>query len=62
MNTEMSRPDSTGFSPSRRELLATTGALFAAADVGVGPAAAQTAQQANPVASGAKQANGALHR
>jgi hypothetical protein len=56
MNTE------TGFSPSRRQLLATTGALFAAADVGVGAAAAQPAQQANPAPVGAKQVNGALHR
>src|SRR5436305_5373044 len=51
-----------GFSPSRRQLLATTGALFAAADVGVGTAAAQPVRQANPAASGAPKANGALHR
>jgi len=62
MNTEMSRPESAGFSPSRRQLLATTGALFAAADVGVGSAAEQTAQPANPATAGAKQGNGALHR
>src|SRR5947207_12830796 len=51
-----------GFSPSRRQLLATTGALFAAADVGVGAAAAQPVRQASPAASGAPKANGGLHR
>ena len=45
-----------GFSPSRRQLLATTGALFA------GTAAAQPVRKANPAPAGAKQSNGALHR
>src|SRR5436305_4856043 len=51
-----------GFSPSRRQLLATTGAVLAAGDVGVGTAAAQPVRKASPAASGAKQSNGALHR
>src|SRR5947209_8435892 len=51
-----------GFSPSRRQLLATTGALFAAADVGVGSAAAQPVRKTDPAASGARQSNGGLHR
>ncbi|MBV9016744.1 MAG: TIGR03557 family F420-dependent LLM class oxidoreductase [Alphaproteobacteria bacterium] len=61
MDTEISRPESTGLSPSRRELLATAGALFAA-DVGIGAAAAQTVPQPKPGASAGKQANGAMHR
>src|SRR5205814_5634778 len=50
------------FSPSRRQLLATTGALLAAGDVGVGTAAAQPVRKANPAPAGAKQSNGASHR
>ena len=61
MHTEIGAPDTAGFSPSRRQLLATTGALFAAADVGVGPAAAQPVRT-DPAATGARQPNGALHR
>ena len=48
MNSEIGRPDTACFSPSRRQLLATTGALLAAGDVGVGTAAAQPVRQANP--------------
>src|SRR5438105_8315493 len=62
MNSEIGRPDTVGFSPSRRQLLATTGALLAAGDVGVGTAAAQPVRKANPAPAGAKQSNGALHR
>src|SRR3979411_1655169 len=62
MHTEIAAPDTAGFSPSRRQLLATTGALFAAADVGVGPAAAQPVRNTDPAATGARQPNGALHR
>src|SRR5260370_37378611 len=62
MHTEIGAPDTAGFSPSRRQLLATTGAVFAGADGGVEPAAGQPGRHTDPAATGARQPDGALHR